>query len=220
VGRQLVEENRTMPKTTLRTIKYSDFVAMCETESKRLEKSPDAEALALLASNMEAVKDQGGETMKGEELVAIQVVAKVDVESRIAALEAKVADLSAKISSAASAGEGKKGKEKSTEELASEKAASEKAEADAKAAQEKADAEKKEAEEKAAYEKMSAEEKKAHDDKKAAEKAAAEKAEIAKKKTEKSDPEAPDGTKWNRDLAGPRLSPKEMFARAHGGKKK
>jgi colicin import membrane protein len=215
VGRQLVEENRTMPKTTLRTIKYSDFVAMCETESKRLEKSPDAEALALLASNMEAVKDQGGETMKGDELVAIQVVAKVDVEARLAALEAKVADLSAKISTAASAGDGKKGKEKSDEELTAEKAATEKAEAEAKAAQEKAESEKKEAEEKAAYEKMTPEEKKAVDDKKAAAKAEAD-----KKKTEKSDPEAPDGTKWNRDLAGPRLSPKEMFARAHGGKKK
>jgi colicin import membrane protein len=209
-----------MPKTTLRTIKYADFVAMVEETTKTLEKSPDTDALALLQSNIEAVKDQAaGKTLKADDLVAIQVIAKVDVEARITALEAKVADLAAKISSAASAGDGKKsGKEKSDEELATEKAAADaakaeaekgktpdekKAAADAKEAEDKKKAEdeaaaKKTAEEKAAYEKMSADEKKAFDEKKTA----AEKEALAK-----SAPKP-----WPKDIAGDRKTPTQMFA--------
>jgi hypothetical protein len=109
-----------MPKTTkLTTIKYADFVALVEKTTADLEKAPDAEAAELLKSNIEAVKDQtSGRSPAADEIVAIQSVVKLDVEARLSALESKVAELSNKISSAATAGEGQGGTTKAEKGVA------------------------------------------------------------------------------------------------------
>ncbi|MFO7782067.1 MAG: hypothetical protein R6W94_10625 [Spirochaetia bacterium] len=90
-------------KTLVTTMRLDEFQKHVESEMGALEKTPDADRLALLQRNIASVKSQG-KTL-AEDIVGVEIMTRKTSDDRIAALEATVADLSAKLAEAATTAE-------------------------------------------------------------------------------------------------------------------